>query len=370
MGIYKLFFNKAASLYSETPEMNTGKDEILEIGSYLNNVGERAVVRSVVGFSKKELEDLLQNVVGEVNYSASLHLNLAEASEIPTDFTIQAYPLAQEWTNGTGKFNDTPLNDTGVSWEYRLSEQNGPWLIDNFPSNVTGSYGNLEPGGGAWFTELNGKEIEFNQEFELNDPLDVKVNVTDAIKSIISGSLPNNGFLLKLENDKDFGQILNTRLWFFSNETNSIYPPYLQIGWDDSVYTTGSLEELETTDIEVQVTNLKSEYREKEVERLRLRARPRFPKRRFSTSSIYFDEYLLPPDTQWGIKNENTEEMVVDFSEEFTKVSCDESGPFFDLYMQGLQPENYYRLLLKVPFNGLVKIYDKGNVFKVVRNGK
>lgn len=75
-------------------------------------------------------------------------------------------------------------------------------------------------------------------------------------------------------------------------------------------------------------------------------------------------------EAQWGIKNERTEEMVIPFSSEFTKISCDEEGPFFDIFMQGLQPETYYRLLIKVPFNGLTKVFDKGNVFKVVRHGK
>ncbi len=371
MAIYKIFFNKVASLYSENPIMNTGKDEILEVGSYLNNVGERAVVRSVLGFSKKELETLINEVIGEQEYSASINLNLAEASEIPTDFKLEIYPVAQEWINGTGKFNDVPENTTGVSWEYRLSQEQGKWLTDNFPSNITGSFNNIEvEGGGAWFTELEGKEIDFNQEFELDDDLDVDVNVTSAVKSILTGSIANNGFIIKLENDTDFGDTLNTRLWFFSNDTNSIYPPCLKIGWDDSTFNTGSLEDLETTDIEVQAVNLKNEYFENEVERIRLRARPRFPERRFSTSSIYLDTYFLPVEAQWGIKNERTEEMVIPFSSEFTKISCDEDGPFFDIFMQGLQPETYYRLLIKVPFNGLTKVFDKGNVFKVVRHGK
>lgn len=370
MAIYKLFFNKAGSIYSENPTMNTGKDEILEIGAYINNVGERAVVRSVVEFSKKELESILNEYIQDLPYSASLELKLAEASEIPTEFTIEAYPIAQEWTNGTGKFNDVPTNTTGVSWENRLSDEQGKWLTTNFPNNVTGSYETLEAGGGAWFTELNGIEVDFEKEFELDDSLDLSINVTKAVQSIVSGSIDNNGFLIKLKDDVEFGETLNTRLWYFSNNTNSVFPPCLSIGWDDSTYSTGSLPPLETLDIEVQATSLKDVYFENEIERVRLRARPRFPERVFSTASLYLTNSPLPLESQWGLRNMVTEEMVVPFSSDFTKISCDETGPFFDIFMQGLEPENYYKILVKVPTERTVKVFDKGNVFKVVRYGK
>lgn len=370
MAVYKLFFKKAASMYSENITMNTGKDEILEIGSYINNVGERAVVRSVVEFSKKELENIIEEYIQDIPYSASLELKLAEASEIPTDFTLEAYPVAQEWTNGTGKFNDVPTNSTGVSWENRLSDEQGKWLTSNFPSDITGSYESLEPGGGTWFIELNGKEIDFEKEFELDDSLDLSINITEAVQSIVSGSINNNGFLIKLKDDVEFGENLNTRLWYFSNDTNSIFPPCLSIGWDDSIYSTGSLSPLETLDIEVLATSLKNEYFENEIERVRLRARPRFPKRVFSTTSLFLNNSPLPVQAQWGLKSMITEEMVVPFSSDFTKISCDETGPFFDLFMQGLEPENYYKILIKVPSEGTVKVFDKGNVFKVVRHGK
>ena len=39
--------------------------------------------------------------------------------------------------------------------------------------------------------------------------------------------------------------------------------------------------------------------------------------------------------------------MVVPFDSKFTKVSCDSTGPYFDVYMDGLQPERYYRILVK-----------------------
>jgi hypothetical protein len=69
------------------------------------------------------------------------------------------------------------------------------------------------------------------------------------------------------------------------------------------------------------------------------------------------------------LKDENTEEMVVDFDTKFTKISCDSTGPYFDVYMDGLEPERYYRILVKTTLDGSTTVVDNQNIFKVVRNG-
>ena len=60
--------------------------------------------------------------------------------------------------------------------------------------------------------------------------------------------------------------------------------------------------------------------------------------------------------------------MVIDYNTFGTKVSCDSSGPYFDIYMGGLQPERYYRILIKSTINGSTVVIDDNNIFKVVRN--
>ena len=69
------------------------------------------------------------------------------------------------------------------------------------------------------------------------------------------------------------------------------------------------------------------------------------------------------------MRDENTEEMVVPFSTDFTKISCDPTGPFFDVYMDGLQPERYYRILVKTELDSSTVVINNDNVFKIVRNG-
>ena len=64
----------------------------------------------------------------------------------------------------------------------------------------------------------------------------------------------------------------------------------------------------------------------------------------------------------------DTEEIVVDYDTTYTKISCDASGSYFDIYMNGLQPERYYKLLFKtVLTTGETVISDNNYYFKVIR---
>ena len=60
--------------------------------------------------------------------------------------------------------------------------------------------------------------------------------------------------------------------------------------------------------------------------------------------------------------------MEIPFNTATTKVSCDASGSYIDLFMDGLQPERYYRILIKSELDGSTVI-DDSNIFKVVRHG-
>jgi hypothetical protein len=64
----------------------------------------------------------------------------------------------------------------------------------------------------------------------------------------------------------------------------------------------------------------------------------------------------------------DTEEIIVDFDTNYTKISADSQGNYFDVYMNGLQPERYYQLLIKtVLSNKEVLVLNQDYYFKVVR---
>jgi len=369
MAVYRLFPEKDALIYSETPTANTGMDEIVELAGYVDTAGKKKTNRIVVQFSSTEIQDVIANKIGNNNYSASIHLYLADASAVPVNYSVYAYPLSVNWDNGTGKFGDIPINTTGVSWTYRSLGETNPWSTVSFGTGITGSFISGSEGGGTWYTGSVGVNMEASQSHEIYSSHDISINVTNAVKQQHAGTIQNNGFILKIQDDIELITSASVRLKYYSRDTNTIYPPSLNIKWDDSVYSTGSLQVLSTDLTTINVVNNKGQYRGQGKQRFRLAARPKFPNRTFSTSSIYLTNYALPTASYWGIKDEHTEEMYIDFDTKFTKISCDSTGPFFDLYMDGIQPERYYRVLVQTVLDGSTVLVDNNNVFKVVRNG-
>ena len=63
----------------------------------------------------------------------------------------------------------------------------------------------------------------------------------------------------------------------------------------------------------------------------------------------------------------NTEEIIIDFDTNNTKISADSTSNYFDLYMSGLEPERYYKILVKATLDGSTIVFDEDYIFKVVR---
>jgi hypothetical protein len=371
MAIYRIFPEKDTFIYTEQVLANAGKDQVVEIGGYPNSAGIGQTSRILTKFSDTEINNVIDNEIGSTNFSSSIKLYLAEASELPVEFTLYAYPISSstEWDNGIGEFGDTPVNKTGVSWTYIQAGESNAWKTSDWPAGVTASFISSKTGGGTWYIENNSESTEFSQSFNLNTDLDADINVTAAIKQIYNNQLTNRGFILKLQDDYEFYTTSSIRLKYFSKDTNTIYPPFLEFGWDDRTYDQGTLSLLSTDICNIDIKNNKGVYADTGKQRFKISARPQYPTRAFTTSSVYLTNNVLPSASYWGLRDENTEEMIVDFNTDFTKISCDSNGSFFDVYMGGLQPERYYRILIKTEIDNSTIVVDNQNVFKVVRNG-
>lgn len=367
MAIYRIYPESDAFLASEVTTGNAGRDEIVELGGYEDTSGTGRTNRIVVKFNRNEILDVVNSKIGSSGISASLNYYLAEASELPVSYKVYSYPLAQDWDNGTGKFGDTPINTTGVSWTNTKAGASTPWITAGWGAGITGSFSGSQTGGGSWYTGSGAFALETSQSFSTNSDKDISIDVSNAVELIYSGSINNYGHIIKLENQYEFNTDTNVRLKFFGNDTNTIYPPYLEFKWDDVSYNTGSLNVL-TTDIStLGIKNNRERYESSGKTRFRLSARPKYPTRTFTTASAYLTNYALPENSYWGVKDEYTEEMVIDF-DRYTKVSCDSTGPYFDVYMDSFQPERYYRLMIKSTIDGSEIIFADKNTFKVVRN--
>lgn len=372
MAIYKIFPEKDASIFSETPTANTGLDEILEIASYpMQGIGR--TTRILIKFPTDEITSLIDNTIGGTNFDAKLKLYLANASQIPYEYEVEAAPVYSSWTNGTGKFGDIPVNTSGVSW----SNTNGStgWNLSTAP-NVTASYQSQLSGGGDWITGSLGYSLITSQSHGQSSTHDVNIDVTQATKLHYSQSLQgtgisNNGFILKLPSDLEFETTGSIRLRYFGVDTHTIYPPSLEMRWDDYTFNTGSSTQtiINDSNAVLSISNNKGRFTDEGKYRFRIKVNPKYPTRTFSTTSNYLTNYYLPTGSYWGIRDEHTEEMVFDFDTTYTKISADSNSSYFDIYMEGLQPERYYRILIKTTIDGSTMVLDENITFKVVRNG-
>jgi hypothetical protein len=358
MAVYKIFPNKDASIYSYYPTKNAGLDEILDISLYktIEETGE--VSRALLSFSNTEISDLLTNKIGLSNYKAYLKLYLANASEIPLDYTLYCYPISGSWNMGIGRAANIPATTEGVSWKYK-DTFSGSIFTSSTP-NATNAYDGNNIGGGSWYT---GSNLISTQSFSYITNKDIELDVTNAISS----SYYQDGFIIKHSSSLEFSTGSSFETKYFSSDTHTIYPPCLEFRWNDFIYSTGSLTTIQSDNINISITNNKGEFKEDSVNRFRVNVRDRHPTRTFQTSSLYLNNKVLPTSSYYAIKDIKTEEIIIDFDTTFTKLSADSSGNYFDLYMNGLQPERYYSIIIKSVIGRNVSMFEDNNYFKIIQ---
>ena len=58
--------------------------------------------------------------------------------------------------------------------------------------------------------------------------------------------------------------------------------------------------------------------------------------------------------------------MVIDFDTQYTQLNADSSSSYFDIYMNGLEPERYYAILIKSDIAGTIQVFDDQYYFKII----
>jgi hypothetical protein len=366
MAVYKIFPEKSATLYSYYPVLNTGLDEILELSTYYSYDGTNEVSRPIIKFPSDQISDIITNKISGSNFDAYLRLYLAKASEIPLNYTIFTHPLSKDWNMGIGRFSNLPITTDGVSWQYTNQSGSTAWISGSFSSGTTGSYyisGSV--GGGTWYTSST---YQSTQSFTNISSKDITTKVTNTILAWNSSSIANYGFILKHSSSLEFTTASKFELKYFSGNTHTIYPPALEFRWDDSSYVTGSLIVVTSSLFALTLGNNKGEFQQNSTQRFRVNVRDQYPSTTFRTTLSYANSKALPSSSYWAIRDLDTEEIVVDYDTSYTKISCDSNGNYFDVYMDGLEPERYYRLLIKsIVGNKETIISDKDYTFKVIR---
>ena len=345
--------SKDATIYLQQPSQNTGLDEILEVSkTYYGSLKD--IAHSVIKFETTPLSQSIAS--GEVTMSAAdMILRECESSEIPIDYTIYAYAVTQSWEMGIGtRFDD--ITTDGVTWNSVRTGQD--WLsLEEHSADTTGSFNGK---GGTWFT---GSYSSQSFSYESSD---IEMDVKTTMDEWIGGTLPNEGFIIKydtaLENDtNDYGQ-----LKFFSKETNTIYQPKLRIGWDDSLFSTGSLTALTSDDIHVTFKRLKTRYKQGSKPTIRVFGREKYPLKTYTKQYSYTDVYFLPSTSYYQVKDALTDEIIIPFDDNYTKVSCDSSGNYFKLDLTNWEYNRNYYIQIKIDRDGVIEYFeDKDLTFTI-----
>jgi len=366
MAVYKIFPEKSATLYSYYPSTNTGLDEIIEISTFSSINETNEVSRGIIKFPSDQISDIITNKISGSSFDVYLKTYLANASEIPLSYTIFSHPLSKNWDMGTGRFGNSPTTIDGVSWAYTDQSGSIAWINGAFASGTTGSYDiSGSTGGGTWYTSSN---YQSTQSFTNLSSKDIEIKVTNTVLAWNSGSIPNYGFILKHSSSLEFTTASKFELKYFSGNTHTIYPPALEFRWNDSSYNTGSLNVVTSSLFALTLGNNKGEFQQDSIQRFRVNVRDIYPSIAFRTSISYANSKALPSSSYWSIKDLDTEEIIVDYDTNYTKISCDANGNYFDVHMNGLEPERYYKLLIKaVVADKEVIVSDKDYIFKVIR---
>jgi hypothetical protein len=358
MAYYFITASKDASIYLQQPDQNTGLDEILDISKiYFGNIKDTS--RALIKFDLDTLSQSISN--GDVVIdSVKLSLRETESQEIPLRYTILAHPISGSWEMGNGTRFDK-ISTTGVNWKYREGDSKIDWLPNGLAS---GSDSNPNDGtGGTWYTASAASQ-SFNYESS-----DLNIDVKNTVNLWLSGSLPNDGFILKhtneYENDTNDYGILK----FFGKETNTIYQPKLVIGWDDQIFNTGSLQpvDLEDGEVVIRVKPLTKEYKLNTTKIIRLVGREKYPLKTFTNAFASDVVKYLPSTTYYQVKDYQSNDVIIPFSE-YSKVSCDGKGNYIKFDFTNWQPNRVYKIEFKIETESDTIHFDDKITFKIVEN--
>ena len=334
-----------ATIYERFPNLNTGLDEILEVGKLAQptdggNIFTQASVRFLLDF------DIIS---GSYPPEAEYYLNLYIANTLNVNRyqELLVHPVSSSWIEGSGyRFQDVLNAKDGTTW------------LDSSPNT-------------QWSTPGGDFNDAVDATFEFKDvPItDVKIDVTDLLSPINDGSISSwNGLILKFPDEDEENQTNIGNIKFFSGNTHTVFEPRLEIVWDDQQFITGSLKPIPNSRIKITPKNLKQAYTRGEMDKIYLIVRDPFPDKRFDATQRFKNVYFLPSGSFFRITDEVSGVKIFDF-DQFSAISCDPTGSYIKLDTSGLDIDRFYKIELKVTTNDTVFFPKFEYTFKVDSDG-
>jgi hypothetical protein len=209
--------------------------------SYQTTATKKYVNRSLVKFDLTSVSQSISS--GDIAAPKFvLKLKVAREETLPIPYILYAFPISQSWVMGNGYRSDGG-STKGASWNYRDYYSGSTWATITDPNGLSPvdfiNTPALTPlvwarGGGTWYTSAYASQ-SFNYESG-----DINMDVSNVVYGWLSGSIPNEGIIL-ISSEETNATGSDMGLYFFSRDTNTIYQPCLDVGWDDTAWTTGSV---------------------------------------------------------------------------------------------------------------------------------
>ena len=336
-----------ASIYERYANLNTGRDEILEVGKKQDKLEiANGRVRSLIKFT---LTDLFG---APTSSDVHLSLKVANATKLNQNELVYVYPVSRSWEEGSGYFEQSPIkSDDGATWTTYASGSNWSGSLE-IPGHGDGGDFKLTPVVSASVTDIR------NDEF--------RINVTDVVQPMISGSSKssNYGLLLTFSGSAE-ADINNTgNLKFFSRQTHTVHAPVLELVWSNQSFATGSLKTLSSLDIEIAPRNMKAQYSAGAVSKMYFTVRDKYPAKVYSNTRRFSNKYYLPSGSIYTIVDAGSGTTIVPF-DTYSHVDCDATGSYVMLDTKPLHKNRFYELSLKVTLSSEV-YFSRPFRFKIV----
>lgn len=335
---YFVTSSKDTTLYQVSPLLNSGLDEVLEVGKVVDNINPQysgSSARILLNFDVPE--------IGLISTGSEYYLNLylAHADRIKRNQPLIVSLVSRSWDEGSGYYYQDENSLDGASWS-RYS-QNASWSMEG------------------------GDVLSTTESIQLSEyPMtDIRINVTSMLQPIIDSGSTLFGLMVQFPDADEADQYNKGNVKIFSRDTHTIYKPTLEIAWDNQEFVTGSLVALPSVNAKITFDNMREEYTKGEVSRINIVAREEYPTRRFNSILRYSNKYYLPQDAEFSITDTSSNLVVVPF-DSYSKINCDANGSYIILNTSNLHEGRFYTIKIKVTVDGETKVIDTGMEFKVI----
>lgn len=349
MAVVRLHPTKSNTLYSSNVYLNAGRDQIIELTS-----DKLDISRILLGFDFSTVSDIFDAMEGE--WTANLILYMANASNLPEIYTVKALNIFSDWNEGTGNYLNIPITSESSTWKYSNVGSNLEW---NTTGGAIMSYNPSTVGGGNWYSTP-----ESESDINKHSSNELVIDVTENISKIYYDSL-GTGILLKLDtiHESNYNESINVK--YFSEDTNTIYKPVLEIRYNDSINGQEGNNPLINFDVSVAILNGFSTLSLDDVVRFNVGIKNLFHQKSYTTLYSPIKSLNIPSSSYWQLKDVNTGEIIIKGSPTSTTISNVGDLNYFDFNTKNLYRNRYYSFDIFIIMGSLTKKFTPKYIFNI-----